>query len=113
MPAFWVDLSHDVLKVVALLLVVAQEAQASHAGQFLMITLVVAAIDLDELAEAFQPGQPHGRADLAHLAVGADVDHAVQACEAKVLHQPDAGSQRIVVGGYGAPLGKVLKNLVA
>ena len=94
----FVDFQDDVLVVILFLRVVLGQADAGDALQRLAVILVVLAVDGDKCLHAFQGSQPHRGAGFAHLAVGSQVDHVVQAGEAEVLHQPDLLGHRVVVG---------------
>src|SRR5437879_6458811 len=93
----------DVLIVAPFCFIMSKKPDTRNLTQLFPIGVIVAAVDGDEVTDAFKRCQSHCRRDLAHLTVRADVDHVVESRKTEVLHQPDLPRQLVVVGDDGAP----------
>ena len=103
----FVDLNDDVLVVIVLFGRVSKQLQARDVYEVSCVHLVVFPVHLHKVVKALEGSQSHSSGRFVHLAVGADVFHAVHAGKTEVVHQPGFTGQFVVVGGDNTALESV------
>ena len=102
-----IDLDDGILVIGNFCRIVREERKPRNARQLVAIEKMVAAVGGEEVGGAFERRKPHRGRQLAHFAVRADVNDAIEAGEAEVPHQAHLLSQAVVVGRHGPPFAAV------
>ena len=105
----FVDVNYDVLEIALLTRVVCNQSEAMDARQLPRIERVVLSVPRNDGVHVIEAGQSHGRANLVHLPVRADMSDIVEAGKTEVPHESNRGSQGVVIGRHRAAFERVQK----